>query len=116
MLQKRRFCRAHFASDQFSFDPPPSIPSPDEISYVHQTIQSWQMELRSVECRIQKLRAALDSLECQKGHLEQAIISHISIIHPVRKVPTEIFREIFRYSLEGNPWSSRLPLDPGPLC
>ncbi|KAJ7586047.1 hypothetical protein C8J56DRAFT_1086206 [Mycena floridula] len=29
----------------------------------------------------------------------------------VRKVPTEIFREIFRYSLEGNPWSFKLPLD-----
>ncbi|KAK1225803.1 hypothetical protein PQX77_011252 [Marasmius sp. AFHP31] len=69
-------------------------------SFAHKTFQAEYIEtskaLDSLESRIEKLSASLQSLQEMRDHLQETKGLYASILHPVRRLPVEILADIFR--------------------
>ncbi|KAJ8089103.1 hypothetical protein PM082_014351 [Marasmius tenuissimus] len=71
-------------------------PSSDEELRAQSEYNTSSMSLDELELQIQTLSASLASLEKARAHMAQRKRSLSSILHPIRRLPPEIFAEIFR--------------------
>ncbi|KAK7436051.1 hypothetical protein VKT23_019354 [Stygiomarasmius scandens] len=76
------------------------VPSDTDELVLRRNLEIVSAHVSTLESRVAKARAFLESLEIQHRDLKDLENKHKSILLPVRRVPTEILSSIFLLSLE----------------
>jgi hypothetical protein len=75
-----------------------SPPLEYEAAEAHNMLKAEQNLLLNLKSQMGHLEAALESLREMEGRMELNVSNFRSIIHPVRRFPTEILEEVFIWS------------------
>ncbi|KAJ6464727.1 hypothetical protein C8R47DRAFT_1326640 [Mycena vitilis] len=76
------------------------VPSDSEIPLVREVISSAQDRLNTLETQIRNLEVALSTLVQRRDETRQELHEHRAILHPVRRVPSELVCDIFALALD----------------
>jgi len=76
-----------------------TAPSESAIPKIQKSILEAQTSISKLNCEIAKLTNALDKLLIKHKDLRKHVASHQNILSPMRKLPAEIWSEIFLFTL-----------------
>ncbi|KAF8634579.1 hypothetical protein AX17_004169 [Amanita inopinata Kibby_2008] len=80
-------------------------------SQVKDTFSPVQQDITLLDARIARLSAALNKLKEKRGKLQNYLDQHQALLSPARRVPPEIWGEIFQYCLSPNHFVRELKCD-----
>ncbi|KAJ6487150.1 hypothetical protein C8R47DRAFT_1216349 [Mycena vitilis] len=76
------------------------VPLDSEIPLVRDVISSAEDRLNTLETQIRNLEVALSTLVQRRDETRQELHEHRAILHPVRRVPSELVCDIFALTLD----------------
>ncbi|CAA7263646.1 unnamed protein product [Cyclocybe aegerita] len=99
------------------------VPSLQDRARVQESIDEVELAISAVDAERLRVHAALAELEGRRDQLEVTLATHQSIVAPIRSLPQEILREIFRFACAGrivqwpfHPTETSLPWFLGRVC
>jgi hypothetical protein len=72
-----------------------TIPSPDQIQAVHESLSTAQTNLSRLDQEINKTEAHLSRLSETRDALQAYTTEHLAVVAPCRRLPPELWAEIF---------------------
>ncbi|KAK1226905.1 hypothetical protein PQX77_010121 [Marasmius sp. AFHP31] len=82
--------------------------SSSEQSLVSEQLRDAEKELRCHEIEINKLKAALLSLENKRSRLTHKIHQFRSLLAPIHRLPTEMLANIFKHAIHGKSYYEQI--------